>query len=60
MEGKEHRSKEYLRKDAERRKVSDRRESNILNYELLNLARQDKRSGSDRRSGKEKRIKSPE
>jgi hypothetical protein len=58
MEEQELRSKEDRRKDTERRKVSDRRKSNILNYELLNLDRPDKRSGSDRRSGKERRIES--
>ncbi len=52
MGEKEQRSEENRRKDTERRK------SKILNYELLNLDRPDKRSGADRRSGKERRINS--
>ncbi len=41
-----------------RRKITGRRKSNIQDYELLNLARPDKRSGPDRRNGKDRRIKS--
>jgi hypothetical protein len=43
------------RKD--RRKGTERRESNALNYELLNLDSPDKRNEPNRRSGKEKKIK---
>ena len=52
MGEKEQRSREG------RRKGTDRRKSNILDYELLNIARPDKRSGPDRRSGEDRRIKS--
>ncbi len=51
MGEKEHRSKEGRRKDTERRK------SKILNYELLNLDRPDKRSEPNRRSCKDRRVK---
>ncbi len=51
MEEIEQRSREDRRKDTERR------ESNILNYELLNFDSPDKRSEPNRRSGKEKRVK---
>lgn len=49
MGEKEQRSRE------DRRNGTERRESNTLNYELLNLDSQDKRGGSDRRSGKEQK-----
>ncbi len=57
MEEKEQLTKENLRKDSERRAISDRRES-LLHYELLNFAKPDGRRESDRRSGKDRRIKS--
>ncbi len=47
-----------LRSREGRREVTVRRNSKIQNYELLNLARPDKRIGPDRRSGKERRVKS--
>lgn len=47
MEEKEQRSREG------RRKVTDRRKSNILNYE-----KPDSRSEPNRRSGRDRRIKS--
>ena len=50
MGEKERRSREG------RRKVTDRRKSNITNYEQLNLDRPDRRSGTDRRKGKERRV----
>ncbi len=50
MGEKEHRSREG------RRKVTDRRKSNITNYELLNLDFPDRRSGTDRRSRKDRRV----
>ncbi len=46
----EQRSKEDQRKNTERRK------SNILNYELLNFDRPDSRSEPNRRSGIEQRV----
>lgn len=58
MEEIERRSEVERRKNSTRRIVSDRRKSIILHRELLNFDRQDKRSGTDRRRGKEKRIKS--
>jgi len=51
MGEKEQRSKE------DRRKILERRKSKILDYELLNLDSQDKRSEPNRRSGKEQRFK---
>ncbi|MBC8550680.1 MAG: hypothetical protein H8D23_13635 [Candidatus Brocadiales bacterium] len=45
------------RAEEDRRKGTERRESNTLNYELLNLASPDKRSEPDRRSGKAENIK---
>jgi hypothetical protein len=50
-------SREDRRKDTENRKVSERRVSKILEYELLNLDRPDKRSDPNRRSGKKRRLK---
>ncbi len=49
-------TKEEKRKAENRRKGMDRRKSNIP-YEILNYNNPDRRSGLDRRSGKEKRIK---
>jgi len=51
MREKEQRSEE------DRRKNTERRESNITNYELLNFDRPDNRSEPNRRSGKEQRFK---
>ena len=45
------------RSEEDRRKDTERRKSNILNYELLNFASPDKRNGLDRRSGNDRRIK---
>ncbi len=45
------------RDEENRRKGAERRESNTLNYELLNLASPDKRNEPNRRSGKEEDIK---
>ncbi len=50
MGEKEQRSEEDRRRDMERR------ESKVLNYELLNFDRPDKRSEPNRRSGKEQRV----
>ena len=57
MGEEQQRSREDRRNDVSRRTVSDRRQSIILHYELLNFDRTDKRSGADRRNGKDKRIK---
>lgn len=48
MKKDQQRAKEYRRKD------TDRRESK-LRYEMLNLAKPDRRGGLDRRSGEDRR-----